>query len=89
MEDEGFEDFLTPGELARALRVRSSTLANWRSDSRGPDYFRLEGNIRYRMSDVEAWLQGRRVRTLEGLGRPSPVSMTNRIRSAAGLIVAE
>ena len=70
MADEDFEVFLTPGELALALRVRSSTLANWRAASRGPDYFRLEGNLRYRMSDVKAWLRGRRVRTLEGLNRP-------------------
>lgn len=62
------EDMLSTEELAGILSLSSRTLDNWRSDSRGPVYFRIEGTVRYRMSDVAAWLEGRRVQTLESLG---------------------
>ena len=61
------EDLLTSDELARILRLRPATLANWRSASRGPAYFRIEGTVRYRMSDVEEWVAARQVETLETL----------------------
>lgn len=61
------EQLMTTSELAAALGIARHTLENWRSSSRGPGYFRLEGSIRYRMSDVEAWLAGQRVETLDSL----------------------
>jgi len=63
----GLEDMLTTRQLAEVLAVSSRTLDNWRSASRGPAYFRIEGAIRYRMSDVEAWIAGQRITTLESL----------------------
>ncbi|MBW3068990.1 helix-turn-helix domain-containing protein [Actinomyces sp. 594] len=58
---------LTTKELARVLGVAPRTLDNWRSASRGPAYFRFEHVVRYRMSDVEAWLAAQKVETLEAL----------------------
>ena len=52
------EEMLTTKQLAVILGVSSRTLDNWRAACRGPAYFRFEGTIRYRMSDVEAWLNG-------------------------------
>ena len=63
------EDMLTTRELADVLSVSPHTLDNWRSASRGPTYFRFEGTVRYRMSDVVAWLEGKQVQTLESLSR--------------------
>ena len=59
------QEMLTTVELARALKVSSRTLDNWRSESRGPAYFRVEGAVRYRVSDVKEWLGACFVRTLE------------------------
>ena len=64
------EDLLTSDELAEILRLRPTTLANWRSASRGPAYFRIEGTVRYRISDVEKWLKNRHVETLETVRLP-------------------
>ena len=61
------EDLLTSDEI---LRLRPTTLANWRSASRGPAYFRIEGTVRYRISDVEKWLKNRHVETLETVRLP-------------------
>ena len=61
------EEMLTIKQLAVILGVSSRTLDNWRAACRGPAYFRFEGTIRYRMSDVEAWLKGWRVQTIEAV----------------------
>lgn len=65
----GLEDMLTTRQLADTLSVSPRTLDNWRSTSRGPTYFRIEGTVRYRMSDVNAWLDNSKVQTLESLSR--------------------
>ena len=48
---------LTPREAAPILRVKGQTLKRWRAKGIGPAYVRLEGGrVRYRLSDLEAWL---------------------------------
>lgn len=55
---------LTPGELAELLGVSEETLAQWRSQRRGPPYVKVEGRlVRYRLPDVEAYLESRLVET--------------------------
>lgn len=54
-------DHLTPAETAAYLGGSSpkstSTLAQWRSSGVGPSYIKVGGSIRYRRSDLDAWLQ--------------------------------
>jgi len=49
---------LSPDEVADILRVSTSTLAKWRQ-VREPElaFIRIAGRIRYRLSDVEAFLE--------------------------------
>jgi Helix-turn-helix domain len=47
---------LTCGEAAELLNVPESTLAQWRSEQRGPLYVQFEGIVRYRLADLEAYL---------------------------------
>jgi len=48
---------LTPDEAADFLRSSPQTLAQWRSQRRGPRYIKLENrSIRYRSSDLENYL---------------------------------
>ncbi|SON63395.1 hypothetical protein MSIMFI_04925 [Mycobacterium simulans] len=45
-------------EAAPRLRVTEQTLKRWRARGIGPAYVRLEnGQVRYRIADLEAWLQ--------------------------------
>lgn len=61
------DELLTIAEAAAFLKVKTKTLANWRwHQKRGPKFIRLDPNsrrpvIRYRKSDLEAFLSAGRV----------------------------
>jgi hypothetical protein len=50
------DEYMTPTELAALLKRPGSTLAKWRQRQVGPPHVKVVGGIRYRRSDVEAWL---------------------------------
>ena len=55
---------LTPAEFAKIASVSVETLAQWRSQKRGPPYVKISRNcVRYRQSDLDGWLMERIVRT--------------------------
>jgi predicted DNA-binding transcriptional regulator AlpA len=61
------EKILSPTEVAELLGVTSAALTQMRYLGRGPDYLRLSAQrIRYRRSDVDAWLERRRVELGDG-----------------------
>ena len=53
---------LTIDELAEWLNVAPATVRDWRTRRPGflPVAVKLGGQVRYRRSDVEAWLEARR-----------------------------
>jgi len=57
--------FLTAAEVAKMLRMSDRTLEGMRCDGRGPPYLRLgdggRAKVIYRLSDVENWLQSKRI----------------------------
>lgn len=53
---------LTPTQAAEVLGVPEGTLAQWRSQRRGPAFIKLEGRlVRYRARDLEAYIGQRAV----------------------------
>ena len=55
---------LTPKEASQLLGIPDGTLAQWRSQKRGPQYIKLEGRlVRYRTSDLEAYMSRHLVQT--------------------------
>jgi excisionase family DNA binding protein len=50
------EEFLSPEELADLLKVSRRTVYYWRARGTGPPTHKVGGALRYRRSDVEAWL---------------------------------
>ncbi len=55
-------EVFTPEDAADFLGVSSWTLAQWRSQSRGPLYSKLEGRlVRYRRTDLEEYLSAHSV----------------------------
>lgn len=51
---------LTPDDAATDLKVSVGTLQVWRSTGRhGLPYIKVGNCVRYRRSDIEAWLNGR------------------------------
>jgi predicted DNA-binding transcriptional regulator AlpA len=54
---EAIHDLLTDTQLAARWQLSRGTLANQRSQGRGPAYLKLAGRVRYRRSDIEAYEQ--------------------------------
>jgi hypothetical protein len=54
---EAVHDLLTDAQLAVRWQLSRGTLANQRSQGRGPAYLKLAGRVRYRLSDIEAYEQ--------------------------------
>jgi excisionase family DNA binding protein len=53
------DELLTTEEVANWLRVPVATVRQWRANRDGPRGHRVGRHIRYRRSDVEAWLAKR------------------------------
>lgn len=62
VREEHNEQVFTQAEVARFLKVSVGTVKRWRLERRGPKYSRLGGRLpRYRMTDIEAYLEETRV----------------------------
>ena len=65
--DREFNDnpkLLTAKEVAEQTGLSVETLAQWRSQKRGPRYVKISRNfVRYRQCDLDGWLTERIVRT--------------------------
>jgi len=50
---------LSPAQAAEVLGIPEGTLAQWRSQRRGPPFIKLEGRlVRYRARDLEQYIAG-------------------------------
>ena len=49
-------EWFTPEELGKHLRVSPGTLGNWRTSKTGPAFVRVGGMVRYRRDAVGAWI---------------------------------
>ena len=56
---------LTPQDLEREYGISTKTLANWRSQGKGPAYFKLGNAVRYRGGEVSKWIAGSKVKIYE------------------------
>lgn len=52
-------NLMTTKEVSKLLRVGEWTLRNWRQKAIGPNYYSMEGNIRYSKANVEQYLNSR------------------------------
>lgn len=53
-------ELLTIDEVASYLKLPKSTLYSWHHRGEGPQPFKLGKHLRYRVSDLEAWLESQR-----------------------------
>jgi len=65
---DGLDRLLSVGELAKYLGVPVATLYAWRYRGEGPPGFRVGRHLRYRWSDVQAWIE----RSIEPVSNPPP-----------------
>src|ERR1035437_1343225 len=64
------ENLLSPEELAHTLEVAETTLADWRSQKKGPPYAKIGRNIWYPRDRVERWIKSQ-VRETSNVGDES------------------
>lgn len=57
--DPPVDPLLTPDETSALLGIPVKTLAHWRTQRTGPLALRLGSHVRYRVSDLQAWLEER------------------------------
>ena len=48
---------MTSKQAAEYLGMKAGTLAKWRHESKGPDYVKYGGLIRYYKQDIDLWLK--------------------------------
>lgn len=51
---------LTPAKTAELLGMSEGTLACWRCEHRGPTYFKIGGKVKYRLEELNRWIEGQR-----------------------------
>jgi excisionase family DNA binding protein len=57
------ESTLTPIKAARYLGISEASLRLWRSEGKGPRYFKAgEKLVRYRRADLDGWIEARLVK---------------------------
>jgi excisionase family DNA binding protein len=62
------DNLLTTPEAAHYVRLGKPTLERFRISGDGPRYCKLGGAVRYRRTDLDAWLESRLIRsTSEGV----------------------
>lgn len=47
--------YMTTREVAAFLGLSAGTLCVWRSQGKGPSYYKVGNAVRYKIDDVEAW----------------------------------
>ena len=50
------QPLLTPEDVCQLYGIPVSTLATWRSRSKGPSYTKLEGSVFYTAKQIEKWI---------------------------------
>ena len=73
---------LTESETARLLNISLSGLRKWRRKNVGPSYVRLGRLIRYRMSEIQVWLDSHAVKSQKE--EDHKAALTNRFNSSEG-----
>ncbi|WP_141015421.1 helix-turn-helix transcriptional regulator [Nocardioides sambongensis] len=70
--ESGLDPVLTLSALAAQLGVSVQTLYDLRSQGRGPRGFRVGRELRFRLSEIEAWLA--RLEEADALRHPEALS---------------
>ncbi len=77
MEQPASDRLLTEQDLAQMGLAKLRTIQDWRRKGRGPHFIKVERCVRYRLSDVLAYLESR-----PGGGRiiAKPVSLADSVQ---------
>ncbi|MEP4198112.1 MAG: helix-turn-helix domain-containing protein [Aliishimia sp.] len=63
MTDTIQNQFLNTAQAAHYLGYSTSSLEAWRCDGRGPTYYKMAGRVKYRKSELDAFMEAGRKET--------------------------
>jgi hypothetical protein len=66
-EQEWKKESLGPLKAEKTYDLDAGTLANLRAVRRGPKYYKVGRRVLYKVSDLEAWLYGHPVHTIDSV----------------------
>jgi len=58
---------LTARQAAQMFSISAGTLGNWRTQKRGPKFYRVGKKVLYHVSDLERWLMQEPVETSDSI----------------------
>lgn len=61
------QSMLTEAQASKMFGISKSTLRTWRWQKKGPRYYKSGRMIRYKMEDIDTYLVGQPVETLDSL----------------------
>jgi excisionase family DNA binding protein len=70
--------WMTEAGVAQSLGISKVTLYSWRAQAKGPRFTKIGRLVRYRSSDVDAWLEEQRTGRMQ-----TPTSKRSRYRGAS------
>jgi predicted DNA-binding transcriptional regulator AlpA len=76
------DDLMTPDDLGLKFGKSLAALAQWRYQGLGPRFIKLGRNVRYRVSDVEAWLDQQTVQRTGQPGHPATLPTSSSVSRA-------
>jgi hypothetical protein len=59
-------NYMNTESAAAYVDAPSSRLRGWRYDKAGPTYYKMGNQCRYRIEDLDAWIESRRIDPLRG-----------------------
>lgn len=65
-QDTAAPEFFDERRLCTDLGISSVTATKWRAKAKGPPFIKVGRLVRYRRSDVEAWLRANTIGELAG-----------------------
>lgn len=81
--------YFRPNEAAQYIRYSTATLAIWRSNAKGPAYFKVGNSVRYSKEALDSWLsageEGRVVIENEAPCHTKKSKMAKRLRGRDGV----
>lgn len=57
--------YLSPAEVEEIYGISERTLANWRSQGKGPAYYKFGGAVKYLRAELDEWVLSQRRRTID------------------------
>uniref|UniRef100_UPI004047F8A8 helix-turn-helix transcriptional regulator n=1 Tax=Yoonia sp. TaxID=2212373 RepID=UPI004047F8A8 len=57
------DQFFDTAQASHHLGYSKSTLEWWRTEGRGPRFYKMSGRVRYRISDLNDWMESGLVET--------------------------